>query len=491
MTKKKRSAIIIISVAVLLLILFVPFPKKQNIDDEGSAFTLNSLTYKVIFWNMYEQSEKPYNKTEFLFLPDNFCNAKKLYEERQHSLKIEGYGAVNMTVEVDEITDTGILVSETFNKSNYGEKIYISKDTFDECCDGISFEELKTDSCLKILYDGTILESYPATLGKIFKISHLDVNSVTTGKKDESNSENASQNNSSVQSSTAHTTASSENSHTADSVVEENQNSNYITSQIIPKPIRGQSSSESSSSQSILTPNGTDFYSQTMHCYNDYYDNISNIYIPYRVIEPTDYNPTNKYPVILFLHGAGSRFSSITSNEVNNLSINSLAQSFSFNYEWMTQALVIVPHISKNDLWNFAPDGTGSLDAAMRVFEKVTSQYSCDSNRYYVMGNSMGGYATWSVALKYHNVFAAAMPMCGWWNTSDAPNLTDIPIRIIHGTADDLVSVESSKAMYNAIKASGGKKVVLSLYEGADHYVWQRAFYDAETFNWLFAQKKQ
>ena len=127
----------------------------------------------------------------------------------------------------------------------------------------------------------------------------------------------------------------------------------------------------------------------------------------------------------------------------------------------------------------------------MRIFEKVTSEYSCDSNRYYVTGGSMGGYATWQVAVKYNNIFVAAMPMCGWWNPNDATHLKDMPIRIIHGTADTTVSVEKSKSMYNAIKSAGGQKVVLSLYEGAEHDVWREAYFDAETWEWLFAQKRE
>lgn len=59
--KSKISLIIIISVSIFL-ILFVPIPIKENFDG-GSAFTLNSLTYKVVFWDVYENTKKQNNSS--------------------------------------------------------------------------------------------------------------------------------------------------------------------------------------------------------------------------------------------------------------------------------------------------------------------------------------------------------------------------------------------------------------------------------------------
>ena len=194
--------------------------------------------------------------------------------------------------------------------------------------------------------------------------------------------------------------------------------------------------------------------------------------------------------MILFLHGAGYRFNSPNDSDYNKLQVSTLVSSYIFSYEWLNKAIIVAPQISTKDWWDFGQNANGPLDAAMRIFDKVTSEYSCDNSRYYVTGGSMGGYATWQVAAKYNDVFAAAMPMCGWWTPSDAPRLLDMPIRIIHGTADSTVSVERSKLMYNAIKLNGGQKVVLSLYEDAEHDVWRQAYYDKETWEWLFSQKK-
>ena len=67
---KKKLIIIIVSVASVLLILFTPIPKNTKLSN-GNAFSLTSLTYKVIFWEMYKDSDKPYNKSEFLLVPNN------------------------------------------------------------------------------------------------------------------------------------------------------------------------------------------------------------------------------------------------------------------------------------------------------------------------------------------------------------------------------------------------------------------------------------
>lgn len=103
----------------------------------------------------------------------------------------------------------------------------------------------------------------------------------------------------------------------------------------------------------------------------------------------------------------------------------------------------------------------------------------------------MGGYGTWQVATRYNDVFAAAMPLCGWWIPDSAPQLLDIPIRIIHGTDDGTVSVNNSIEMYDAIVNAGGTKAILKLYENVDHDVWTPSYKDEETWEWLFSQKKE
>ncbi len=474
MTKRKKILLIILPIVVLLLILFTPIPKTEKLL-EGTATSLNSITYKVVFWNIYENSSKPYKKTELILPPNNFSSAQSIFEKRENDLKNKGYGAISIIVTIEKIEDNLIWIKELSNDKNAIDSVVIDYNDIEKYGKKIKSTEIKENTLLKISYDGVILTIIPSVFGKIYSIELINAESTenfinTLPSKDNCSLETQ------VENSSQETTASNAttNNNTQSSVSENTSNI--------------ETSSTASQEDDVFYMS---FWDQKMRSYNDYYDDISKIHIPYRVIEPHNYDPNQKYPVILFLHGAGYRFNSIYDGSVNKRQLGTLESSFIFNCEWTTKAIIVAPHISVNDWWDFGPNSDGTLDAAMRIFEKIISEYSYDSNRFYVTGGSMGGYATWQVAVKYNDIFAAAMPMCGWWSTSDAPQLIDMPIRIIHGTADSTVSVESSIIMYDAIKQAGSRKVVLSLYDGAEHDVWRQAYFDAETWDWLFAQKKE
>ena len=478
MTKKKKILLIVLPIIAVFLILFTPIPRTEDLPD-GNVTTLNSLTYKLIFWNLYKNTNKPYNETELILPPDNFCSVESLFEERQMNLWEAGYGAYSITVTVDKIDeDNRIWIKEISNDKNALNNVVIGFDDIEKYGKNINKDDIKENTLLKISYDGRILTIYPGILSRIYSIELVD-----TKKNETVSSDNVSiDNNSETPTNTASQEVISSNNTTTSNI------ESIQTESSVPENTPSVDSSiVSSSTEDDFLPF---FWSQTIHKYDNHYDNISGIDIPYLVVEPHNYDPNQKYPVILFLHGAGYRFNSPNDSDYNELQVSTLVSSYIFSYEWLNKAIIVAPQISTKDWWDFGQNANGPLDAAMRIFDKVTSEYSCDNSRYYVTGGSMGGYATWQVASKYNDVFAAAMPMCGWWTPSDAPRLLDMPIRIIHGTADSTVSVERSKLMYNAIKSNGGQKVVLSLYKDAEHDVWRQAYYDKETWEWLFSQKK-
>lgn len=76
--KKTRIAIII--VAVLLLILLIPFP--SGTADDGGSREFTALTYKIIKWNHIVDADETYTGTDFYLLPDNFKSMSELWEEK-------------------------------------------------------------------------------------------------------------------------------------------------------------------------------------------------------------------------------------------------------------------------------------------------------------------------------------------------------------------------------------------------------------------------
>ncbi len=208
--------------------------------------------------------------------------------------------------------------------------------------------------------------------------------------------------------------------------------------------------------------------------------------LPYCLYLPDDYTPSKKYPVILFLHGAGEIGSD------NTLQLNNIKNMFTYNADYIAQSILICPQTP--EWWSLDresyEDGKGTLSSAINLLKEVQNKYSCDKNRIYLTGLSMGSFATWSVLERYGDMFAAAVPVCGGGNEMMASAYVDIPIVMYHGTADPTVSFQGSQRTYDAIVAAGGTKALLIPLEGVGHDAWKQAYADRNMFAWLFAQDK-
>lgn len=488
MLKSKKTIIIVLSVVLLLLIFLIPVYKKENITD-GKAISFTSLTYKVISWNAFEQSNKPYNKTEFYIFPKNFNSIKKLWNAKDTKLLKNGYGATATYTTVNNKTDEYIIVS-SINKSEK-QNITIDKESFVAVANGVTFDEIKYGTKLTIINVNLFCDTYQDEVVKIFEISPTTVETTITTETITNNQSGEITNNQSTSSEPQYN---------------QSENTSSIKSNTVEQPKKEDNTNqESTSSQSVdlnidlpmYEPKG--FWFQNVHKYPEHYDQKSNLLMPYIVVEPENYDPEKTYPVILYFHGAGDGYPKKEDDEYEYQLRFNQRQAFQFVdgyiycYEWLDQAIIIMPQLNNGNWWNFYPEEDGPLDAAMRIFDKVTSEFSCDSSRYYVMGPSMGGYATMEVAAKYNDIFAAAMPSCAAWTCTqeDAERLKDMPILFLHGTSDNLVSYLRSQQNYELIKSTGSTIVSVKLYDGADHDLWRYSLKDDEPFEWLFSKYKQ
>ena len=216
----------------------------------------------------------------------------------------------------------------------------------------------------------------------------------------------------------------------------------------------------------------------------DFHDSQNGNTLPYALYIPEGYKGDKAYPVILYLHGAGA-----LGND-NTRQLESLITIFNYNGDLASQFIIICP---QTDVWwsldrDYDGDKKGTLSSAMNLLKEILATYTCDSNRLFVTGVSMGGYATWDVLERYGSTFAAGVPICGAGDESMAYFLKDVPIRIYHGTADPTVSFDASQRMYNAIKGAGGTMVELFALEGVKHNADDYAYSDRDFFCWLLAQ---
>lgn len=215
----------------------------------------------------------------------------------------------------------------------------------------------------------------------------------------------------------------------------------------------------------------------------------------YRLLRPRSLVTGVRYPVILFLHGAGER---------GDDNVKQLA----YLPQWMAEpamrkrhpCFVIAPQCPMDERWvdvswadaKSSPQPaapTIDLRAAIAALDAVMQSEPVDPDRIYLTGLSMGGFGTWDLAARIPDRFAAFLPICGGGDERTAATLATRPLWCFHGDADTAVPVERSRNMIAAIKAAGGRPRYSEL-RGVGHDAWTPAYRDPAVIDWLFEQKR-
>ncbi len=200
--------------------------------------------------------------------------------------------------------------------------------------------------------------------------------------------------------------------------------------------------------------------------------------LAYLVKYPRGYESGKRYPVILFLHGAGTRGEDI------NILKNNMFMGIPEKHEHFP-FVIVAPHCKgEHETW------FDYFETLKRFTAHILSESYTDATRLYLMGNSMGGYGTWALGMAMPEVFAAAVPICGggmYWN---AAQLKNVPVWAFHGTLDDVVNVDESIKMVNAVNKAGGN-AKLTVYTECYHDSWTNAFHDPELFRWLLKNENK
>jgi predicted peptidase len=194
----------------------------------------------------------------------------------------------------------------------------------------------------------------------------------------------------------------------------------------------------------------------------------------YVVFVPKDYTGDKEFPVILFLHGAGS-----TGDDGQKQIKGGIAKAIRDKKEKFP-FITIFPQAHTRG-WN-ATNANGKN--AIGILEEVQKEYKTDKKRVYLTGLSMGGFGTWNFAAAYPDKWAAIAPICGGGNPATAAKFKDVPCWCFHGDADKQVSVELSRKMIKALKDAGGNPKY-DEYPGVDHNSWDRAYANAELYTWF------
>ena len=202
----------------------------------------------------------------------------------------------------------------------------------------------------------------------------------------------------------------------------------------------------------------------------------------YTVFIPSGYTPTKKWPVILFLHGAGER-----GNDgilPTGFGIGPLIKARESNFPF----LVVFPQnddVRGRILTGWAPDSV-SGKRALAILTQVEKDFSVDTQREILTGWSMGAYGTWQLAAADPARWLAVVTVSGGGDPALAEKLKDVPIWAFHGAKDNIVRCEPTRQMIEALKAAGGSPRYTELAD-AGHEVWINAYDDDRLYAWMLS----
>lgn len=224
--------------------------------------------------------------------------------------------------------------------------------------------------------------------------------------------------------------------------------------------------------------------------------------LPYRILLPENYDEQKKYPLVLFLHGAGERG---TDNEKQL--IHGVQTFLKATNRRNFPCILIAPQCPKVGYWssvqidrseyplqlNFDYKNNSIppvLETSIELVKTIIKEEEVDKKRIYITGLSMGGMGTFEAIYRYPKLFAAAVPVCGAGEEKAYQRKQGkVPFWIFHGTKDSVVAVEHSRGMHQRLKTLKGT-VIYTEYPDIGHDSWVKAYDNEELFPWLFNQKK-
>jgi predicted peptidase len=207
--------------------------------------------------------------------------------------------------------------------------------------------------------------------------------------------------------------------------------------------------------------------------------------VNYLLLLPKGYDAKAKrrWPLILFLHGAGERGTNVWKVATHGPPKNAAAQA---NFPF----IVVSPQCPEQQTW--------SKDVLLALLDEIVAKHAVDTSRIYLTGLSMGGYGTWDLGLTHPERFAAIVPICGGGqmiavllsSRDKAAALKSLGVWAFHGGKDPVVPLQESQRMVDSLKKVGLSDVKLTVYPEAGHDSWTETYKNPELYEWLLKHER-
>lgn len=191
------------------------------------------------------------------------------------------------------------------------------------------------------------------------------------------------------------------------------------------------------------------------------------------VYYPEGFSKDKKYPLVIFLHGAGAR------GKTPERLYTNVVLSYIQKRQNERGFILLAPHCNGIN-WD------EQMSTLLRLVQSYRELPYVDDTRIHLTGNSMGGYGTWSLSILRPDWFASIMPVCGGAHCGFAPRLVDLPIRTFHGFCDKRVDPAESMMVVRTVNMAGGYAELI-LFPNNPHDIWAEVYDDDKNYDWLLS----
>ena len=221
----------------------------------------------------------------------------------------------------------------------------------------------------------------------------------------------------------------------------------------------------------------------------------SGLKLPYRLYVPQPLDPQRKYPLVVYLHGAGD-------NGNENLRQLGPMVSRLIDLSRSTEpAFILAPQAPWGQNWVAVPGApylnysqqtlpeSEAIRATRALVAQLPDHYPIDTDREYLLGFSAGSAGSWDLLTRTAaQPFAAAATLSGAYDPSRAPLLARMPLWFFHGELDKVSPYSTTLDTVQALRQAGGAPRY-TLIPGVGHDTADAAF-QAGVYPWLLGQRR-
>ena len=234
----------------------------------------------------------------------------------------------------------------------------------------------------------------------------------------------------------------------------------------------------------------------------------------YNLYVPKNYDPSKKYPLVLFMHDAGVVSNNPTYTLTQGLGAVVWAEP---SEQAKNECFVLAPQYT-SIIADDTSQTTEPMDITVNLIKDLEKQYSIDSNRLYNTGQSMGGMTSIAMDIKYPDMFAASFLVASQWDANKVAPMANKNLWIVVSEGDNKANpgedaitevlktkgATVSKANWNAEASkdelatdvnsmlASNASINYTVFNGGSHrYTWQYAYSIEGIRDWLFKQVKK